>query len=84
METRKIPNGFVTKDGRTFIFRTPTGEDLDARKAGLKVLVLRMIANNDQSRHVYQKAGFKGTGIIPRGIYRKNKYIDDVITTVIL
>lgn len=54
----------------------------ESRKAGLKVLMLRVFANNDRAKHLYEKVGFKETGRIPKGINRKNKYIDDIIMTL--
>ena len=54
----------------------------ETRKAGLKVLVLRVFANNNRAIHVYEKVGFKESGRIPKGIYRKDKYIDDLIMTL--
>ncbi len=56
----------------------------ESKKIGLKVLVLHVFANNDRARRVYEKVGFKETGRIPKGIYRKNKYIDRVIMTLAL
>jgi len=48
---------------------------------GLKILTLTVFATNKRAIHVYQKAGFKETGRIPKGIYRKGKYLDRVIMT---
>jgi len=48
----------------------------ESRKMGLKVLVLEVFASNKRARHVYEKMGFKESGRIPKGIYRKGKYID--------
>ncbi len=53
----------------------------ESRKAGLKVLVLKMFEHNSRARHVYEKTGFKETGRIPKGLYRNGKYIDQVIMT---
>lgn len=50
-------------------------------KGGLKVLVLRAFANNNRAIHVYEKAGFKETGRIPKGLCRNGKYVDEVIMT---
>jgi len=53
----------------------------EARKAGLKVLVLHVFATNERARHVYEKIGFKETGRIPRGVCKNNEYIDDLTMT---
>jgi len=48
---------------------------------GLKILTLTVFATNKRAIHVYQKVGFKETGRILKGIYRKGKYLDRVIMT---
>lgn len=48
---------------------------------GLKILTLTVFATNMRAIHVYEKVGFKETGRIPKGIYRKGKYLDRVIMT---
>lgn len=54
----------------------------ESRKMGLKVLVLDVFASNRKARHVYEKVGFKESGKIPKGIYRKGKYIDLIRMTM--
>lgn len=56
----------------------------ESQRTGLKVLVLHVFANNNRTRHVYEIAGFKETGIVPKGIYRKNRYVDTIVMTLIL
>jgi len=54
----------------------------ESRKMGLKVLVLEVFASNKRARHVYEKVGFKETGRIPKGIYKKGEYIDSITMTM--
>jgi len=56
----------------------------ESRKMGLKVLILEVFASNKRARHVYEKAGFKETGRIPKGIYKKGEYIDSITMTMTL
>jgi len=56
----------------------------ESRKMGLKVLVLEVFASNKRARHVYEKVGFKESGRIPKGIYKKGKYIDSITMTMTL
>jgi len=56
----------------------------EAKTTGLKVLMLEMYAHNERACHVYTKVGFKHTGVIPRGIYKREKYTDNIIMTRIL
>ena len=48
----------------------------EAKKAGLKILVLDVFDINKPAKALYTKMGFKEAGRIPRGIYKKGKYID--------
>lgn len=52
-----------------------------AKAIGLKVLILRVFSTNQRARHVYEKAGFKETGRIPKNIYKDGKYVDEIIMT---
>lgn len=54
----------------------------ESRKMGLKLLVLDVFASNKRARHVYEKVGFKESGRIPKGIYRKGQYIDLIRMTM--
>jgi RimJ/RimL family protein N-acetyltransferase len=56
----------------------------ESRKSGLKVIILHVFANNNRAKLVYEKAGFRKTGRIPKGIHRNNKYVDDIIMTLAL
>jgi len=47
-----------------------------SKKAGLKILVLDVFDINETAKALYKKMGFKEAGRIPKGIYKKGKYID--------
>jgi len=55
-----------------------------AKKSGLIVLVLQAFASNERAIHVYEKAGFVKTGIIPKKFFKDGRFIDEVIMTKIL
>jgi RimJ/RimL family protein N-acetyltransferase len=54
------------------------------REMGLKVLTLTAFANNKRAIHVYEKLGFQETGQIPKKFFKRGKYIDELIMTLIL
>jgi RimJ/RimL family protein N-acetyltransferase len=54
----------------------------ESRKAGLRVLVLNVFANNSRAIHVYEKVGFREIGRITNGVHRKNKYFDNIMMTL--
>lgn len=45
----------------------------------VKIIFLRVFGNNTRAIHYYQKFGFKECGRIPKGVFYKEKYIDDVL-----
>jgi RimJ/RimL family protein N-acetyltransferase len=51
----------------------------ESRKKGLKLLVLRLFAENSRARHVYEKFGFREVGRVPRAFCRGAEYSDEVI-----
>jgi RimJ/RimL family protein N-acetyltransferase len=55
-----------------------------AKKIGLKVLVLMAFASNKRAIHVYRKVGFVKTGRIPKRFLRDGRFIDETIMTKIL
>ena len=55
-----------------------------SKKAELKVLVLSLYGDNKHARYIYEQLGFKETGRIPNGFYRKNTYVDEIIMTLVL
>jgi RimJ/RimL family protein N-acetyltransferase len=55
-----------------------------SRKRGLKLLVLRLFAENDRARHVYEKLGFREVGRVPRALCRNGEYSDEVTMALVL
>ena len=51
----------------------------ESRKKGLKLLVLRLFAENDRARHVYEKIGFKEVGRVPKALSRSGEYSDEAM-----
>lgn len=49
----------------------------EARKAGLRLILLDVFETNKRARHVYEKIGFTEVGRVPKGIFRNGKYIDE-------
>jgi len=47
-----------------------------ARRIGLKTIVLDVFETNSTAKGLYEKAGFKENGRIPKGVYKNGKYID--------
>lgn len=45
----------------------------------LKIIELRLFANNPKAKHVYEKLGFKECGRIPKGILYKGNYVDELL-----
>ncbi len=48
----------------------------ESKKAGLKVLVLHVNDSNKAAKGLYTKMGFKDAGRIPKGVFKKGKYVD--------
>ncbi len=48
----------------------------ESKKAGLKVLVLEVFDSNKVAKGLYTKMGFKDAGKIPKGVFKKGRYID--------
>jgi RimJ/RimL family protein N-acetyltransferase len=55
-----------------------------AKKMGIKILTLTAYASNKRAIHVYEKVGFRQTGLIPKKFLKQGKYIDEVIMTKLL
>ena len=47
-----------------------------AKRIGLKTIVLDVFETNNIARGLYKKAGFTESGRIPKGVYKNGKYID--------
>lgn len=50
----------------------------EARKQGLKIILLAVFENNLPAITLYRKIGFKEIGRTPRGVFWKGKYVDDI------
>ena len=53
-----------------------------SKEMGLQVLLLTVLATNHRALHVYEKVGFRKTGVRPKFIFRNGQYIDDIIMTM--
>ncbi len=49
-----------------------------AKKLGLRMLVLTCFANNERAMHLYESVGFRKTGLTPQAILYKGNYVDEV------
>jgi RimJ/RimL family protein N-acetyltransferase len=47
-----------------------------AKKIGIEILYLEVFSSNSRAHHVYEKLGYRETGIIPKGAKRNGEYID--------
>jgi RimJ/RimL family protein N-acetyltransferase len=54
----------------------------ESRKAGLKTIELEVFATNKRGIRVYEKAGFKQVGKIPKKIFRNGKFTDIVVMAI--
>ena len=54
----------------------------ESRRAGVKVLVLDVFDTNNVAKQLYQKAGFREAGRIPKGVFKKGEYIDLIRMTL--
>jgi len=50
----------------------------EAKRQGLKVIVLDVYEKNLPALNLYRKMGFKEVGRIPKAIFWKGEYIDDI------
>jgi len=55
--------------------------EAQARRLHLRILTLDVFARNDRARHVYEKAGYRIAGLIPKAILKNGEY-SDLITMV--
>ena len=56
----------------------------EAKRQGLKVIILDVYEKNLPALNLYRKMGFNEVGRIPKAIFWKGEYIDDVKMTLIL
>lgn len=52
------------------------------RKAGLKTVELEVFATNPRAVHVYEAAGFRKVGRIPKKIFRKGRQTDIIVMAI--
>ncbi len=52
-----------------------------AKAKGLQLLTLTVFSSNARAIHVYERAGFRETGRIPRGLLKDGTYRDHVLMT---
>lgn len=50
----------------------------EAQSLKLKILTLTCLENNDRALHLYEKLGFKRSGIIPNACFWKGGYVGEV------
>ncbi|MFA6492685.1 MAG: GNAT family N-acetyltransferase [Patescibacteria group bacterium] len=49
-----------------------------SKEMGIKIAILRVFSDNEIAKKLYQKLGFKEYGNLPNGLYRKDKYSDNI------
>ena len=76
----------ITKDFRELGIGTAVMRVLieQVKKMGIKTLNLTVYATNERAIHVYEKVGFRRTGLIPRSFLKRGKYVDEVMMTKLL
>ncbi len=52
-----------------------------AKAKRLELLTLTVFSSNARALHVYERAGFRETGRIPRGLFKNGAYRDHIIMT---
>jgi len=45
----------------------------------LKIVELKVFANNPKAKHLYEKFGFKEYGLLPKGALYKGEYLDEIM-----
>jgi len=50
----------------------------EAKKQGLKVIILDVYEKNLPALNLYKRMGFKEVGRIPKAVYWKGEYVDDI------
>ena len=52
--------------------------EVHARRLGIEYIALEVYGINERAIHVYEKTGYRKTGVYPNGINYKGKYVDGV------
>jgi len=50
-----------------------------ARASGLKIVQLEVMANNFSAVHLYERVGFRHTGVIPKKFFFRENYVDSLL-----
>jgi len=53
--------------------------EAQARRFRLKILMLDVFASNSRARHLYEKAGYRIVGCVPKAILKDGEYVDSII-----
>jgi RimJ/RimL family protein N-acetyltransferase len=61
-----------------------TMEQLARREMKAKIIKLSYFEENQRSKHVYEKLGYKEVGRIPKGVNHYGKYMDEVLMIKVL
>jgi ribosomal protein S18 acetylase RimI-like enzyme len=70
-----VQSGFRDLGIGTWMMQTMVKE---AKRVGLKILVLSVFATNKRAIHVYEKLGFEQTGLVPKKHFKQGKYVDEI------
>ncbi|ARM74710.1 hypothetical protein B6F84_00845 [Acidianus manzaensis] len=54
------------------------------KQKGVKVIYLEVMKNNKHAIHLYEKIGFRNTGIFPKKYKYKDEYVDGLLYTFVL
>ena len=54
----------------------------ESRKAGLKTIELEVFATNSRAFHLYEKVGFRQVGLIPKKIFRNDRFTDIILMSI--
>jgi RimJ/RimL family protein N-acetyltransferase len=55
--------------------------EAQARRLGLKILTLEVFSSNSRARHVYERAGYRIVGRVPKAVLKDGEYVDSIIMT---
>ncbi len=56
----------------------------EARRRGVEMLTLTCFASNKRAVHVYEKAGFKEVGRVPKAFFKDGSYVDQIVMVKML
>ncbi len=79
--------GIAVKSGyRRFGIATKLMDELlqEAKRQGLKVIILDVYEKNTPALNLYRKMGFKEVGRIPKAVFWRGEYMDDIKMAITL